>query len=215
MRREVTVHAVRYAVGRLWLLPPERARDRAIVELVACAIEEFRVELHAISVLGDRVELLMTGTEPGTRACGDRIFDGIAILLARDHGFDPGRSVWDGRARVDVVWGLRQQEALWDLHAGPVELGLVSHPTGWRGVTSARALVGGSPPRSARGKLTLTPLPVLSSLTRDSRLEVVRRMFAAIERGAREARRAVGVARHARATRIPPVRTMAARAVTP
>lgn len=179
-------------------MPPERARDRAIVELVASALDDFSVELHAISVLGDRVELLMTGTEPGTRACGERIFDGIAIRVARDHGLHPGRSVWDGRARVDVVWGLRQQEALWDLHAGPVELGLVSHPTEWRGVTSARALVGGSPPRSGRGKLALTPLPVLSSLTRESRVEVVRRMFAAIERGAREAHRSARVLRPTR-----------------
>src|SRR5688500_1118522 len=207
MRREVTVHAVRYTVGRLWLIPPERARDRAIVEIVARAIADFSVELHAISVLGDRVELLMTGTEPGTRACGERIFDEIAILVARDHEVDPGR-VWDGRARVDVVWGLRQQEALWDLHAGPVELGLVSHPTGWRGVTSARALVGGAPPRAGHRKLALVTLPVLASLTRDSRIDVVRRMFAAIERGAREARRAVGAARRGRATRIPPMRTV-------
>jgi hypothetical protein len=56
-------------------------------------------------------------------------------------------------------------------------------------VTSARALLGDGRLRVGGSKIVLTPIPCFASLTRESQADVVRRMFASIERGAREARR--------------------------
>lgn len=168
-----TVHVVRCTVQRRWLLRPQRRLDRQIEGIVADAQRRQRVAMHAIVVMPDRIEMVMT---PRTRAdvaeLTAEVFGRVALAVSQVHGWRG--PVWEDGVRVAVapVAESETMDRVIDVMAAPVRERLVETPEAWPGVSSARVRDGGEV-----GGIAIVPVRAYAALPAAARNALVRQRY--------------------------------------